>query len=113
MEEIKVRLWYPKQKIMSVPLSIWNLPDYDKLEEKPVVLMNTQLKDKNGKEIFEGDIVKGQAYKDGEIQVKEVEFDEGQFYADIELSNRDFYEAIERGWVEVIGNKFENPDLLK
>ncbi|MGA2669983.1 MAG: YopX family protein [Dehalococcoidia bacterium] len=68
----------------------------------------TGLKDKNGKEIYEGDIVgeKGWAYK--------VEFEDGMFRLAHSTLLVDWIYARKRQGIEtkVIGNIYENPELL-
>lgn len=77
----------------------------------------TGLKDKKGKEIYEGDIVLADWLDGGEIQdeVKpyEVYFDTG---FSIKLESFDYYSHLidpESMYLEVIGNIYENPELLK
>ena len=74
----------------------------------------TGLKDKNGVKIFEGDVVKGTAYE-AEIYTGEVAYldSEASFIMKIigskghfRLNNQTFQA------LEVVGNKFENPELL-
>jgi hypothetical protein len=70
------------------------------------------LHDKNGKEIYEGDIV---STKEG---VRRVVFTAPSFTLDPSYDDGDYYigsfsEAWKWSEFEVIGNIYENPDLLK
>ena len=84
------------------------LEDYD----SPLIGMQyTGLKDKNGKEIYEGDILKETGKYSFILEV---------FYSDLDNAFMVWNKYLQRvnlgGYysedVEVIGNKFENPELL-
>jgi hypothetical protein len=73
----------------------------------------TGLRDKNGKEIYEGDVVRGLYVNDygDKVQVKGlVEFSWGVF--DLEWGGTSHYPLYQFMQREVIGNIYENPDLL-
>lgn len=87
--------------------------DFDEIE----LMQSTGLKDKNGKEIFEGDIVKYKSKKGTFTDIATY----SKFYAffglkddtgDLICSFDWLLENIKQGDIEVIGNVYENPELL-
>lgn len=77
-----------------------------------ILMQYTGLHDKNGKEIYEGDIVK---YRDSRGQhIEKVIFDKGCFYAGMHWgsSTRIAPKLINTRITEVIGNIYDNPELL-
>lgn len=74
------------------------------------IMEYTGFKDKNNKEIYEGDIFKSS----GEYRWSEVKFEEGKFIINLRGARRfdlcELFEGHDRP--EVIGNIFENPELL-
>ena len=71
----------------------------------------TGLKDRNGKEIYEGDVIE---YREGDHEPQRftAEFLDGAFYL---RSHEDpeYNSLIETSPIEVIGNIYENPELVK
>lgn len=72
----------------------------------------TGLKDKNGKEIYEGDILNSGHHKNVVV------FDNGMFMwagepLALDMNEEDRYKVyLPEKWAEVIGNIYENPNLL-
>lgn len=86
-------------------------------EDNIHLLEYTGLKDKNGKEIYEGDIIIGHPYSSDAL---EVFWDDGQCGWELRSENYgthfiDFSGGSDLGYqpFEVIGNKYENPELLE
>lgn len=82
----------------------------------------TGLTDKNGKDIYEGDIFKGFhcPFKGAIIPYRPVEFHNGTFFVKIKGSEHPMYlhRFLENDYgdailPEVIGNIFQNPELLQ
>jgi uncharacterized phage protein (TIGR01671 family) len=124
MREIKFKIYDKNDTNCIIGPFNWNkLPQF-LFPENFTVLQYTGLKDKNGKEVYEGDIVRwGMSHdlKNAFPKLRFVEFCERQLiYKVVEVgdlpSSLDYlYEAKQPStrWCEVIGNIFENPELLK
>ena len=130
MRKIKFRAWDKKKKKMWEDIDLnhsakygFLMVDNDSFDEmgvsRELVLMQyTGLVDKNGKEIYEGDIVKGEVMFQGEpMEIKgQIKYVHCRFVilehmcSLYQFSNK--FDGKGR-WIKVIGNKFENPELLE
>nr|DAQ62740.1 MAG TPA: YopX protein [Caudoviricetes sp.] len=118
--EFEFRAWLTKYNKM-VNIYSWNIwqeyfmcSEYDSefyLEETPI-MQYTGLKDKNNKEIYEGDIL----FESFGERYYKVVFENGSFKAefegDFEEYSFDLIDVVAQG-CEVVGNIYENPELLK
>jgi uncharacterized phage protein (TIGR01671 family) len=124
MREIKFRIWDKKTGEMRYNVSVNSKGmarvcrstgfalQYDPEYEELPVMQFVGLRDKNGKEIYEGDIVK---FFDGSFKekiIREVYFDTELLEFGVKNSNALFHCQFSDEF-EVIGNIFENPELLE
>lgn len=78
------------------------------------IMQFTGLLDKNGKEIYEGDIITDTANKinSREWNAEVVWSDIGFSLSECHPTERSLWELAERGRLEVIGNIYENPEPI-
>ena len=136
MRELKFRVWDKLEErfttcesgfqchyVLSLKGEFHNLQDGSGGKEY-IVQQYTGMKDRNGKEVYEGDIVKWGMSHDQETafhRLRVVEFHEQQLiYKVVEVGEYPagvdyLYEAMQPStrWCEVVGNIMETPELLK
>lgn len=129
MKEIKFRAWnklankmYSHKKLEEM---LVNLTKNDfiagiflPLNSDNEIMQYTGLNDKNGNEIYEGDILKGttKGNSDEILAITYVKWDRGQFDLFTEMASDSWEDALFNYMqffdVEVMGNIYENPELL-
>lgn len=129
MREIKFRAWDKRHKYMDDDFFLHSyLGSYQrasKTYDTPnteiqgtddlIIMQYVGLKDKNGKEIYEGDIVKVFNGTEGEILTEVFLYDYGWRFKRIDNNEAWYFyqwENDETG-IEIIGNIYQNPELLK
>lgn len=124
MREIKFKLWHKGfKKFFTTNYSdqISMMPDGNIFwmgeceTDNFTILQYTGLKDKNGKEIYEGDIVRGKYGKNGIVKNYEIRWLIGHFAA-VDRNNitgDEHYYPIGLLEGEVIGNIYENKHLFE
>jgi len=79
----------------------------------PFLMQYIGHKDKNGKEIYEGDIVSEQRWLDTEAEIYEVTFEDFGFFPFYPGSLGCCGASCDLQYSKIIGNICENPELLK
>ena len=126
MREIKFRIWlhrgwpdkeYEMAEVDYYFFEEWGYQTSGEVESAGHKLMQfTGLKDKNGKEIYDGDIVQTVVTSEWDCDVPRdeeavIEWDGFQWWAK-SIHTADWHEIYDYPW-EIIGNIYENPELLK
>lgn len=113
MREIKFRAWDKDDNVMKSSRTLRELmvadPIHDQVIDDYVFDQFIGLHDKNGKEIYEGDI-----YTHGSVDIRYKVIYRGDQFIGNQIGNKSL--AGITTWlprIEVIGNIHENPELLK
>lgn len=118
MRDIKFRAWEKNLKeIISVDsinfeAGLINMELAWRTFEEIELMQYTGMKDKNGVEVYDGDIIREDIEKGGPPIIVSVVWEDGAFYGkerthDPEYLLKEFLNG------EVIGNIYENPELLE
>lgn len=101
----KFRAWLKEeQKMVGI--------NFSAREEEMGVMQSTGIQDKNGQEIYDGDIVKvtyPNEFINGLYLVRQAK--SGIWRIDNRTQGRELYFSL--SGVEVVGNRYENPELLE
>ena len=135
MREYKIRVWSYFNNRIGYIMSYYNLKDSDIMynfyfKEDCKMTQYTGHKDVNGKEIYEGDIVKFHTFKDrfnGKVGIVKYGIYDFSHCDEYDCSHEGYYVDYNHNnycentgfplyynWIkyEVIGNIFQNPDLI-
>lgn len=124
--EVKYKAWDKEEKVMidwfwlnsegkayETPVTLYDTPHTEIERNDDLILMQyTGLKDKNGVEIYEGDVIAEEVGLDELNIIVEVVYYDGCFMGkekghEPEYPIKDFLDG------EVVGNIYENPELLE
>ncbi len=112
MRDIKFREWNGYKMDYNPPVSLIASTSINERFEDSIMMQYTGLKDKHGKDIFEGDIIKTPyTYGRAVYNLFEVQYMDGIFMAVSPVTRSEYlYDVQEEA--SVIGNIHENPELL-
>lgn len=119
MREIKFRAWMENKMLSHEDLVDMDQEFYamytilTEPQEDITFMQYTGLKDKNGREIFEGDIVEQLSERTYESVKGTVKFIDGSYLIEFLSGDNGVFLFDEVAYNEVLGNVYENPTLLE
>jgi hypothetical protein len=114
MSNIKVRAWDAKNNEMldDMEAKIWLSKGFDRYPNRVKFMLSTGLRDQTLNEIYDRDIIR----TDGGVVLEVRWHNESASFVAVSNGSAHihyFGRGINTDYVEVIGNSFENPELLK
>lgn len=111
--EKKFRAWAEDTKIMSAPFTLQDAMNNSyplSVDDSSIILQYTGHDDKNGKEVCEGDLIKGEG---GTLLVIKYRTGSTCYIAQQHNVEKPWSNIVWWADAEVVGNIYENPELLK
>lgn len=105
---LKFRAWHKESKILIQPIDLEYVTGFF-TDEGYIIQQFTDLQDKNEKEIYEGDIIKFTVNKSNNY---EIFYYNGAFLFKVDDGSILPIYFANKETIEVIGNIYENPNLL-
>lgn len=111
--EIKFKFWLGHTKKMTCEHTLIEIAHLHwDFTEDIIPLQYTGLKDKSGKDIYEGDICSTYNINEPSNLVDTVVFDDGSFVFQNDYKLSAELRGFKSDYIEIIGNIYENPELL-
>ncbi|MFC2345562.1 YopX family protein [Campylobacter sp.] len=102
-----------KDRIVEIMDDDGNVWEYELSSDEIALVQYTGLKDQNNAEIYEGDIVKGNFIKDNSEAVGKIAYFNKDASFICHLQGGDYALLISLERLEVVGNIYENPEILQ
>ncbi|EGP4927242.1 hypothetical protein VD173_001710 [Enterococcus faecium] len=113
IQEIESISFKEKKLVIDQKSVAWFNSDYIRNFDEVELMQSTGLRDKNGVEMFEGDIVKTLEIDSG-VTFSTIKFEEGAFCIDYKNLGTEFeFLYFADSHLEVVGNIWENSGLLE
>jgi uncharacterized phage protein (TIGR01671 family) len=111
MRPIKFRAWNKRLNCWDYSVLEFNADGQVIIYEYCDYVQFTGLHDSSGKEIYEGDIC--DFWIEGDLYMGVVNYEDSACSYYFDVDDETSFQMVEANTAEIIGNKYENPELLK